>query len=121
MDRVSDEQLNVLIEFAAMDVAEAPGPVHHTVFLALTELRDRRQASEAPCPEHAKMVADPFEEPYGIYNNNHGWRIEVPLGKTTFVLTKKAAIQIKNKLENAINRIIVNEAMAEKTIDKDGA
>jgi hypothetical protein len=54
---------------------------------------------------------DPFEEPFQIYNNGHGWRIELPLGKTTFVLTKKVAISIKNKLENCINRIVVHEAM----------
>jgi hypothetical protein len=42
MDRVSDEQLNVLIGFAADDVAEAPGPVNHVRWLALVELRERR-------------------------------------------------------------------------------
>jgi hypothetical protein len=25
---------------------------------ALTELRERREAEKAPCPEHAKMVAE---------------------------------------------------------------
>jgi hypothetical protein len=42
MDRISDEQLDVLIGFAADDVAEAPGPVNHVRWLALVELRERR-------------------------------------------------------------------------------
>jgi hypothetical protein len=51
-DRVSDEQLNVLIEYAAQDVAEAPGPVHHARFLALTELRERREAERKEDNDH---------------------------------------------------------------------
>jgi hypothetical protein len=42
MDRISDDQLDVLIGFAADDLDEAPGPVHHTRWLALVELRERR-------------------------------------------------------------------------------
>ena len=44
MNKVSDEQLDTMIGFAADDVAEAPGPLNHCRFLALTELRDRRQS-----------------------------------------------------------------------------
>ena len=58
MERVSDEQLNTMIGFAADDVAEAPGPLNHCRFLALTELRERRAAEKAPCQEHEKRVAE---------------------------------------------------------------
>ena len=61
-DRVSDEQLNVLISFAAEDVAEAPGPVHHTRFLALTELRERREAE--------RKAKEEKPEPYDAWWTN---------------------------------------------------
>ena len=56
MERVSDEQLEVMIAFAKDNVDELPGPMNHCRFLALTELRERRE--KTPCPEHAKMVAE---------------------------------------------------------------
>ena len=57
MERVSDEWIDESIEaLEAIAKAEMRGPYEQ--LMALTELRDRRQASEAPCPEHAKMVAE---------------------------------------------------------------
>ena len=58
MDKVSDEQLDALIDFAAEDARLNFRAEFYARLNALTELRDRRQASEAPCPEHAKMVAE---------------------------------------------------------------
>ena len=55
-DRVSDDELTMLIEKWSDPVqALEEGMLE---LPALVELRDRRLAEKAPCPEHAKMVAD---------------------------------------------------------------
>ena len=49
MDRISDDDLDLELDWN-----------WHTprIKSLLTELRERRAAEKAPCPEHAKMVAE---------------------------------------------------------------
>ena len=58
MDRVSDERLDTMImSYGA--ISRHNQEAHNYIYLALTELRERRAAEKAPCPEHAKMLAEP--------------------------------------------------------------
>ncbi len=50
------------------------------------------------------------EKQYPIYNNDNGWRVELNIGNSCIVLTRKDAIKIKNKLEYAIYQIDLEEA-----------
>ena len=55
MERVSDKNIELVIMYFKSDRF---APFRRNVIDALTELRERRAAEKAPCPEHAKMVAD---------------------------------------------------------------
>lgn len=60
MDRVSDDRLQELINWVGYRVGltEWKDGVWVDAKRALTELRERRAAENAPCPEHANMVAE---------------------------------------------------------------
>ena len=42
MEKISDEQLDVLISFTEADIAKNPRAEYHVRFLALTELKEQR-------------------------------------------------------------------------------
>ena len=55
MERVSDERLDTMImSYGA--ISRHNQEAHNYIFLALTELRERREKEKAPCPEHEKRV-----------------------------------------------------------------
>ena len=47
MDRISDEQLDTLIDFLAEDIKTEKRPVFFVTHSALTELRERRERDKA--------------------------------------------------------------------------
>ena len=58
-NRVSDARLNKLIDWYSLFSDSEDHEVG--IYAALLELRDRRRAEKAPCPEHAKMIAEPAQ------------------------------------------------------------
>jgi len=56
MERISDDMVELLIHY----VKHHQGTLaqRDAVVSALVELRERRAAEKAPCPEHAKIVED---------------------------------------------------------------
>ena len=54
MERISDDRLDDMIEVSKMWTGNYA--IDNTS--ALVELRERRAAENAPCPEHAKIIAE---------------------------------------------------------------
>jgi hypothetical protein len=48
MDRISKEQIDVMIDFAKLDLDLNPGFQKHCILMALVELRERRAADKGP-------------------------------------------------------------------------
>ena len=115
MKRVSDEQLNVMIGFAADDVAEAPGPLNHCRWLALTELRDRRQAEKKAVRPHDYCGDREPDAP-----NTAQWAdFQCPICGSYYVAQDRFGFRCV--AQDCGWTRDVDLTQAEKTIDKDGA
>ena len=111
MDKVSDEWIKATIEWC-----ESRKHIWDEQLLtALTELRDRRQASESPCPEHAKMVAE-----WDTYEMGRDASSAAPYWCQLYKGGTLQGQGIGMTMEDAIRQANGNR-QAEKTIDKSGA
>jgi hypothetical protein len=61
MDRVSDELLEAMIDFATEDLHISPSATHHYRLLALVELRERRAAEKKAYKHFCHMCANPVQ------------------------------------------------------------
>ena len=112
MESVSDEKLDNLMAWFKYSTNKTIMP---DLLNALTELRDRRQASEAPCPEHAKMVAE-----WDTYEMGRDDSSAAPFWCQLYKGGTLQGQGIGMTMEDAIRQANGNR-QAEKKIDKAGA